>query len=122
MHSAKPFKSCSACGEGWSTREDFLDDPGISLIGYQANFVALEKGLFLFNHSCQSTLSVEMRIFSDLYAGPVFEKRLTGSEGCAGYCLHRNNLRPCPAECECAYVRQVIALLSKPIQLTDMAV
>ena len=122
MHVCRPFKTCSTCGSEWLTREDFLSDPAVRIIGYQANFVVLEKGLFLFNHSCQSTLSVEVRAFSDLYDGPVFEKRLTGSDSCEGYCLHRNNLRPCPQECECAYVRQVIGLIGNTSERSATAI
>ncbi len=108
------FKTCKICGMQWITRDQFINDPQVVSIGYQANFVILGKGLFLFNHSCQSTLSVEVQAFQDLYAGPMFEDRLTRSEACRGYCLHRNNLRPCPEQCECAYVREILGFLQKP--------
>lgn len=107
------FSECRVCNRQWPCREDFLRDEEVVLIGYQANFVALEKGLFLFNHSCHGTLSVEVHKFADLYQGDIFEQRKTGSESCAGYCLHRNVLKPCPAQCECAYVREILQLLRK---------
>lgn len=104
----EPFKRCESCGKVWLTRDEFMADGEIVPIGYQANFVALDRGLFLFNHSCHGTLSLEVHIFADLYDGPMFEERLIGSDSCAGYCLHRNVLRPCPEKCECAYVREIL--------------
>ena len=85
-----------------------MEDPDIEIVGYQANFKELMAGLLYFNHACKSTLAVSADAFADLYHGPVFEKRQTGSEDCPGFCLHKDELRPCPAECECAFVREVI--------------
>ena len=108
------FKECQVCNTRWQTRDQFIADADIVLVGYQANFVVLDKGLFLFNHSCHGTLSVQVQEFADLYDGPIFLERKTGSDSCAGYCLHRNDLQPCPAQCECAYVREILQLLKKP--------
>lgn len=108
------FKKCRVCNHEWVTRDDFLADGGVVLIGYQANFIVLEKGLFLFNHSCHGTLSVGVHEFADLYGGPVYQEWKTGSDDCAGYCLHRSVLKVCPAKCECAYVREILQLLRKP--------
>ncbi|MBE9486787.1 MAG: hypothetical protein IMY82_06420 [Chloroflexi bacterium] len=105
------FKVCALCKTSWATRDAFLTDPGIVSLGYQANFVSLEKGLFLFNHSCHGTLAIEVHLFADLYDGPVYDTRLTGSDSCLGYCLQRKNLRPCTEKCECAYVREILQLL-----------
>ena len=44
------FKECSTCFNAWKTRDGFLKDPKIQIIGYQANFKHLELGLLLFNH------------------------------------------------------------------------
>jgi hypothetical protein len=110
------FKTCIVCGKKWLSRDEFLADSDISSIGYQANFVSLEKGLFLFNHSCHNTLSIEVHAFADLYDGPIYASRLLGTEDCAGYCLQRNILRPCPEKCECAYVRQVLQCLDGPVE------
>jgi hypothetical protein len=106
------FKKCPACAFDWLTRDNFLKDPLVVIIGYQAHFEDLKSGLFLFNHhSCKGTLSIHAGAFTDLYDGTVFSERATGGEQCPGYCLHQNELRPCPAKCECAYVRQVIQLI-----------
>jgi hypothetical protein len=39
------------------------------------------------------------------------EERKTGTEECPGYCLHQDELQPCPARCECAYVREIIQII-----------
>jgi hypothetical protein len=108
------FKNCLVCQKSWQSREDFINDPEIRLIGYQANFIAIETGLFFFNHSCDGTLALAVETFGDLYPGPIYAERKTGSEECPGYCLHSSNLKPCPARCECAYVREILQLLARP--------
>ena len=105
------FKICPTCGFVWPTRNHFLRDPALEIIGYQVNFEQLTLGFFLFNHSCKSTLSICAGDFSDLYRGSIFQKRATGSEECPGYCLLQPVLLPCPAQCECAYVREVIQVV-----------
>jgi hypothetical protein len=102
------FKQCSVCGFRWSTREQFLADPDIEIIGYQVNFVELLAGFFLFNHSCKTTLAILSEAFEDLYGGPVFSERATGSAECQDRCLHESDLSPCPVQCECAFVREII--------------
>ena len=95
----------------WETRNDFLNDPDISIVGYQVHFEELHEGLFLFNHSCNSTIAIKAGLFRDLYDGQMFEDRLTGTDECPGYCLIKYELKPCPAKCECAYVREIIRLI-----------
>lgn len=106
------FKICSQCGFVWPGRTSFLSDPALCLVGYQVHFEELTAGLILFNHSCGTTLSVQTKEFQDLYSGPMFTERLTGTEECQGFCVHENELRPCPAKCECAYVREVLQVIS----------
>ena len=56
------FEACPMCNEVWVTREAFLSDPRVAVVGYQADFEALETGLFLFNHrepGCGTTLVIE---------------------------------------------------------------
>lgn len=105
------FRTCS-CGCEWTSREDFLSDPEIKIIGYQVNFVQLREGFFLFNHlakGCMTTMSIPAAVFLDLYSGQIFQDRLSGSFECSGQCLHQSNLAPCPAQCECAFVREVVS-------------
>ncbi|MCF7793216.1 MAG: hypothetical protein K9N09_05330 [Candidatus Cloacimonetes bacterium] len=105
------FKVCPNCQKEWETRSDFIYDPEIEIIGYQVHFKDLERGFFLFNHSCNGTMSIQVDAFSDMYKGPIFEEKLTGSDQCHGLCLHQSNLKPCPEKCECAYVREVIQIV-----------
>ncbi len=105
------FKTCPNCSQNWQDRQSFLSDPAMKLLGYQANFVNLEAGLFLFNHDtsdCKTSLAIPAREFTDMHEGPVFQDRLTNTQKCCGYCMHQNELRPCPNKCECAYVRDVL--------------
>jgi hypothetical protein len=110
-----PFKACANCGFVWPSRAAFLADPALEVIGYQVNFEELRLGLFLFNHTCRGTLSVAAGVFWDLYQGPIYKERATGGECCPGYCLFREELKACPAKCECAYVREILQILkSRP--------
>jgi hypothetical protein len=109
-----PFKTCPFCSQVWKSCETFLQDRDIELVGYQVDFVKLALGLFLFNHNtCRTTLAIQARQLKDLYIGPVFKERKTGREECPGYCLRRAVLEPCPAECECAWVRGLLQIIRK---------
>lgn len=110
----KAFKKCPCCGHLWRTREVFLSDEKLKLNGYLADLKQLEEGLFLFTHltrGCGSTMAVKAGTFKDLYTGPIYRERKTGSEDCPGHCLHTYDLAPCPAKCECAYVREVLQVI-----------
>jgi hypothetical protein len=92
------FKKCTNCGYIWENREDFLADPDIEIIGYQALFKEIKDGLFLFNHMCETTLATNVIDFNDLYKGPVFDMSLA-------------DLDACGAECKYAYVRDIIQII-----------
>jgi hypothetical protein len=108
----KPFKTCPNCRFVWPDRDAFLADAELTLIGYQANFRDLHEGILLFNHVCKGTLALPVSCFADLYIGPVFQKRMLETDKCPGYCLHKTNLKQCPNECECAFVRQILSMLA----------
>ena len=105
------FKRCEVCGKSWLVRSDLLSDPGVGLVGYQVNFADLVMGLLLFEHSCGTTLAIGVLEFRDLYSGPIFQSRRTGESDCPTYCLHAEELRPCPATCECAFVREILQII-----------
>jgi hypothetical protein len=106
------FKNCTCCETRWITRDDFLSDSQIDLVGYQANFCQLELGYLLFNHLiCESTLAIHAGVFKDLYSGPIFDQRLTGSDICQGFCIDSVALEPCDEKCECAYVREILQIV-----------
>lgn len=122
----KIFKQCTCCEFPWSSRNEFLQDANTELVGYQANFCQLELGYFLFNHlTCQSTIAIPAGLFKDMYDGPLFSQRLTGTEVCQGFCEDMDALEPCEAKCECAYVREIMQIIRKwpkeAKQLTDIA-
>lgn len=110
------FKKCSCCGQQWKTREEFISDPLVQLIGYQVNFGDLEAGYFMFNHlkpNCLTTLAMHTGLFRDLYAGEVYHVRETGSVKCLGHCQHSDALKACPVKCECSFVREVMQIVVK---------
>lgn len=110
------FKVCTKCGRNWGTRDAFLSDPAVELIGYQVHFDSLQTGLFLFNHcvpECETTMSVQAGQFFDLYKGPVFQERKTGTAECTGMCLRRDDLGACIAKCECAFVREILGIVAR---------
>ncbi|MFH2001785.1 MAG: hypothetical protein ABIK28_19020 [Planctomycetota bacterium] len=108
----QPFKQCSCCERFWFDRELFLSDDAIDCIGYQVNFDHLELGYFLFNHhTCGSTMAISANCFTDLYDGPIFNERRTGQDECPEFCLHTDNFEKCPAQCICAYVREVLQIV-----------
>jgi hypothetical protein len=119
------FKTCPHCGKTWPDRAVFLEDPGLEVIGYQVDLEAIERGLFLFNHhDGKTTLAVPAGRFKDLHHAPFFSERKTGSESCPGYCLRLHELEPCPAECACAWVRDVLQIIrqgTKPSQAAAAA-
>jgi hypothetical protein len=107
------FKKCSMCTQAWRSRDDFLSDSNLTVKGYTANLDHLELGIFFFDHNlCKTTLAIQASEFTDLYKGQVFDTRLTGTEECPRYCLNKNELGICPAKCECAYVREVLNIVS----------
>lgn len=110
----EPFKICTFCNYSWPSREKFLQDPDIDLVGYQANFQELELGLFLFNHEvCRTTIALPAGRFTDLYNGPVFREKKTGTDQCLELCLHEQELSCCPSQCECAYVREILHIVNR---------
>lgn len=114
MDNEPVFKTCPMCSMTWRSRSEFLNDRTLELNGYQADFEALEYGLFLFTHNiddCFTTMAVRVREFVSLYTGERFEQRKTGTEECPGYCLQIYRLERCETRCECAFVREIIQII-----------
>ena len=107
------FKQCSMCNCEWDLRDDFLADPEITYLGYQIHFEDLETGWLMFNHSCGTTLAFPVSIFSNLYSGPVFAESLNATSECPGFCAKSKSMAPCPQQCECAYIREVIQIINQ---------
>ncbi|HVP12390.1 MAG TPA: hypothetical protein VMV94_14535 [Phycisphaerae bacterium] len=114
-----PFRVCSLCGATWTTRDAFLADGSLRLDGYKPNFQAMEKGLFFITHDrdeCGFTLALVARDFLDLYGGPRYTERKTFSEECPRYCLDQEQLERCVAQCEYAFVREVLQIVGNRLQ------
>ncbi len=60
---AAGFRVCSSCGYVWRTREEFLLDPGIELLGLQAADRP-DGNLLVFEHRCGGSLSLSRRVGS----------------------------------------------------------
>jgi hypothetical protein len=105
------FKKCTKCEHIWESREDFLADPDLEIIGYQANFDHVKDGMFLFNHVCETTLALDVIDFDDLYIGPIYDMNLAETDECSRLCHDMNKLEACNAECKYAYVRDIIQII-----------
>jgi hypothetical protein len=112
------FKQCSYCNKTWISRDEFLGDSDIRLIGYQPHYKNMEEGLFLFNHLiCNSTLSIVSQKFRDLYTGPLYassklEDEPLNYDDCPDFCLFKNKMKGCLQQCERAFVSEIIQVLT----------
>jgi hypothetical protein len=101
-------------GYVWRTREAFLDDPQVEIVGFQANCADLLLGLFLFNPLARgSTIAAPAELFRDPYDGFIYSKRATGTADCPEDCLRESERSVCPAECACAYVREILRIVRR---------
>lgn len=112
----EPFKICTNCSDSWDTLEQFLDAADLELVGYQVAFEDLEGGLFYFTHTketCLSTLAIPVKKFIKLSPRAFLEKHGDEAPGCAHHCVREGDLEPCPLECECSWVREIIQLIKE---------
>ncbi len=110
------FRQCKNCGTIWQSRDAFIDDPSVKLIGFQVYFEDPDRSFLLMNHvpgdgSCQTTLAESIGTFMDLYDGQVFPEVHKGGEHCEGHCLYVYNVSRCDAPCRNAMVRRVMQIL-----------
>lgn len=108
-----PFKTCTKCGHEWKARKEFLSDPAVTLIGFQADFEDFKKGFYLFNHiledfDCNTSIAVRITNFLDLYDGPLFNDLKFGSKECSGYCAKVDELKRCTVNCRNAVAREIM--------------
>jgi len=105
------FKKCSFCKHEWPQQNDFLIDPDLQMAGYQVHHELVDSGLLLFNHSCGSTIAVTVASVKNLYHGIKSKTKALGSNECPDYCVHTDNLKVCPVDCEYAYVRDIMQII-----------
>ncbi len=105
------FKRCNKCGSKWENRDDFLSDKNIDVVGYQVFFKNLKLGVFLFNHSCNTTMAVEAKFLLDLHDGTFSLERNPDSRECPGRCLNDNIMSPCSSDCRCAFISEIMKVI-----------
>ena len=106
-----PFKLCPTCSKPWETLEDFLTDSELELSGYQVNFADLKGGLFYFTHlpnNCGTTLAIAVNEFVSLSTRPMLTSHTDKPACCPDLCVRQGALDPCPVECECIWVREIM--------------
>jgi len=118
MSKMNPFKICPKCAYTWKTRDEFLEDPFVCLVGFQFNFKETESGYFLFNHileddRCDTTMMVAVEPFLSLNKGPMFNEIKFGSEECEGHCKNISDLSLCSVECKNAVARKIMQDFSR---------
>ena len=111
-----PFQKCGSCGRTWEHWRDFILDPGVRLLGFQAVFSLPDANLIVFEHRCGSTISVLSKRLRPFFPGIENEKPLPAlfdSEVCNQYCRHVENLQICDRPCANARDRRMIHILLK---------
>lgn len=111
MSAPKPFKTCAMCNHVWEQPEDLILDPSLDLRGYQAVYDEPELGLFLMLHrhpDCGTTIAVRAGLLKEFFHGEIPATRNMGRPTCPRHCLDIWNLRPCSAECDMGWVRDIL--------------
>jgi hypothetical protein len=108
------FKKCGSCGRGWDQWPDFILDPDIRPIGFQAIPGLPEANLLVFEHRCGSSISVLASRLRHILpdsepAGEV--SALFGKDSCSGHCRFLQDLESCDRMCINARDRRLILML-----------
>jgi len=117
--SPEMFKICNKCKTEWNSRDDFLNDPDIAMIGLMANNDDYKKGAYLFTHrlsddSCNTSIGLHVINFLDMYNGEMYDTLKIGMDECSGHCVTINELGNCSAHCSNAIAREIMQeILSK---------
>jgi hypothetical protein len=109
-----PFKTCPNCKTVWQMLDGFLSDPNVEFAGYQVNFQDLKGGLFYFSHTdavCGTTLAIPVKEFTGLSKRTMLNDHGKQPDGCPNLCVRQGSLDPCPVECECLWVREIIQII-----------
>jgi hypothetical protein len=109
------FEECS-CGKKWKTRDGFLRDKSVKIVGYQPDLINHRYNHFLFFHrlkSCGQFFGIRASEFKDLRTGKCPKELNMGQEDCPGYCTDTMDLRVCSVACRNATDREVAARISR---------
>jgi hypothetical protein len=103
------YRTCD-CGKTWKTRDAFLRDKSVKILGYQPDFVNHKYNHFLFQHGtrkCGTFFAVRASDFSDLREKGCPNQLCFGSDECPGYCTNTFDLRVCSVTCRNATDRAI---------------
>jgi hypothetical protein len=107
------------CGHRWATREQFLEDPTIRLVGLQVVGNLPDANVVIFEHTCGTSVSILAKRLHDLL-GPVAPDEwplalLFGTKDCHGLCTDLANLDGCDRPCRNAYDQRLTAWIARMI-------
>lgn len=105
------YRKCE-CGYIWKTRDDFLRDKKLKIVGYQPDFINHKYNHFLFQHAakgCGQFFGVRASDFHDLREKECANELCFAKEECPGYCKNTVDLRVCSVNCRNASDRIVAA-------------
>ncbi len=117
------FRKCE-CGRIWETRDTFLRDKNVKIVGYQPDFINRKYNHFLFQHAtkrCGRYLGVRASDFADLRERECPAGVCVGKDGCPGYCLNTFDLRVCSVTCRNAVDRRLAAKIRNRRILRELA-
>lgn len=103
------YRTCD-CGKTWKTRNAFLRDKAVKIIGYQPDFVNHKYNHFLFHHrakGCGVFFGVRASDFSDLREKGCPNELCFGHDECPGYCMDTFDMRVCSVTCRNATDRVI---------------
>jgi hypothetical protein len=109
------------CRKAWATREDFLEDPSLKLLGLQVVAELPDANLIVWEHECGTSVSVLARRMHDLLSPPVDGDTwplplLLNSPDCQQLCTSLENLLACDRPCRNAFDRRVMAWLVQMVE------
>jgi len=114
--SGQPFQKCGSCGQPWTQWSDFILDPDVRLLGFQAVSGLPDANLLVFEHSCGSSISVLAKRLRHLLGDVQPESQLPvlfGTDQCNKYCRFLEILAACDRPCANARDRQLIQAVIK---------
>ena len=104
------------CRKQWATRQDFISDPELRLLGLQAVPNFPDANLLVFEHECGTSVSVLASRLRDLIPDPEPDDPslplLQGTESCRGYCNRLEELEVCDQRCSNARDRRLTLWLA----------
>ncbi len=112
--SRHPFKTCGSCRKAWEGWQDFVLDPAIRILGFQAVEDLPDANLIVFEHRCGSSISLLAKRLRHLLPAPEEPAHLPvllGSDICRKHCRLIEDLESCDRPCANSRDRRLIQLL-----------